>query len=227
MTRQSSVGWACGWLVSAVFWLWIVKKLRFPGPLWKGNEKWNERAHSVGEHLQRFQSHWSYRARALSSVAKSSLSQLDVLNNSNTAAQRITLQINQIATILHCDSKTLRRQECLEITYMAMGFRPHSFPVEGMYVKGIGGLTRVKKKTTHFSWGRGDITIWTTFLRKVPCVFSQLCLPLWTTTSDFYKVFQKDDNYPKNHRKTLTPCVFIVLLTLVLKICSLLLHTQA
>ena len=30
---------------------------------------------------------------------------------------------------------------------MAMGFRPHSFPVGGMYVKGIGRLTKVKKIT--------------------------------------------------------------------------------
>ena len=36
-------------------------------------------------------------------------------------------------------------QECPEITYLAMGFRPHSFPVGGMYVKGIGLLTKVKK----------------------------------------------------------------------------------
>ena len=42
------------------------------------------------------------------------------------------------------------RQECPEITYMAMGFRPHSFPVGGMYVKGIGRLTNVKKKITRF-----------------------------------------------------------------------------
>ena len=39
------------------------------------------------------------------------------------------------------------RQECLEITYMAMGLRPHSFPVRGMYVKGIGWLTKVEKKS--------------------------------------------------------------------------------
>ena len=35
------------------------------------------------------------------------------------------------------------RQECPEITYMAMGFRPHSFPVGGMYLKGTGQLTKV------------------------------------------------------------------------------------
>ena len=29
------------------------------------------------------------------------------------------------------------------ITYMAIGFRPRSFPVGGMYVKGIGRLTKV------------------------------------------------------------------------------------
>ena len=40
-----------------------------------------------------------------------------------------------------------RRQECPEITYVAMGFRPHSFPVRGMYVhmKGFGRLTKIKK----------------------------------------------------------------------------------
>ena len=35
---------------------------------------------------------------------------------------------------------------------MAMGFRPRSFPVGGMYVKGIGRLTKVKKKFTLFSF---------------------------------------------------------------------------
>ena len=47
-------------------------------------------------------------------------------------------------------SDTLRcscshRRECPAITYMAMGFRPRSFPVGGMYVKGVGRLTKVKK----------------------------------------------------------------------------------
>ena len=37
------------------------------------------------------------------------------------------------------------RRECPAITYMAMGFRPRSFPVGGMYVKGVGRLTKVKK----------------------------------------------------------------------------------
>ena len=37
----------------------------------------------------------------------------------------------------------IHRQECPEITYMAMGFRPHSFPVGGMYMKGTGRLTKV------------------------------------------------------------------------------------
>ena len=41
--------------------------------------KWNARAHSVRAHLQHFQSQQSYRAHALSSVAKSSLSQLNML----------------------------------------------------------------------------------------------------------------------------------------------------
>ena len=45
------------------------------------------------------------------------------------------------------NSVSSRRQEWTEITYMAMGFRPHSFPVGGMYVKGIGQLAKVKKKT--------------------------------------------------------------------------------
>ena len=35
------------------------------------------------------------------------------------------------------------RRECPAITYMAMGFQPRSFPVGGMYVKGIGQLTKV------------------------------------------------------------------------------------
>ena len=39
MARESSVGWACGWLVSAVFWLWIERKLRFPGPFSKPKMK--------------------------------------------------------------------------------------------------------------------------------------------------------------------------------------------
>ena len=30
---------------------------------------------------------------------------------------------------------------------MAMDFRPHSFPVGGMYVKGIGRLMKFKKKS--------------------------------------------------------------------------------
>ena len=35
MARQSSVGWACGWLVSAVFGAWIEKELSFPWPFSK------------------------------------------------------------------------------------------------------------------------------------------------------------------------------------------------
>ena len=38
-----------------------------------------------------------------------------------------------------------------EITYMAMGFRPHSFPVGGMFVKGIGRLKKVEKKKAYAS----------------------------------------------------------------------------
>ena len=42
MTRHNSfVGWALGWLVSAVFWAWIEKNSHFPDLLW--NEKWNAR----------------------------------------------------------------------------------------------------------------------------------------------------------------------------------------
>ena len=37
------------------------------------------------------------------------------------------------------------RRECPEITYMAMGSRPHSFPVRGVYMKGTGRRTKVKK----------------------------------------------------------------------------------
>ena len=51
---QPSVGWACGWLVSAVFWSWVEKSSDFPDRFW--NEKWNARAHSVRTHLQHFQS---------------------------------------------------------------------------------------------------------------------------------------------------------------------------
>ena len=43
------------------------------------------------------------------------------------------------------------RRECPEITYMAMGVQPHSFPVGGVYVKGVGRPTKVKKKITRFS----------------------------------------------------------------------------
>ena len=42
-------------------------------------------------------------------------------------------------------SMKLHRRECPEITYMAMGLRPHSFSVGGMYMKGTGRLTKVKK----------------------------------------------------------------------------------
>ena len=39
MARQSFFGWACAWLVSAVFWSWIEKKLWFPGPFSKRKMK--------------------------------------------------------------------------------------------------------------------------------------------------------------------------------------------
>ena len=35
MARQSAAGWACGWLVSPVFWSWIERKLWFPWPFSK------------------------------------------------------------------------------------------------------------------------------------------------------------------------------------------------
>ena len=76
MVRQPNVGRACGWLVSAVFWSWVEKSSDFPDRF--RSEKWNARAHSVRAHLQHFQSRWSYRAHALSSVVKSSLRQLDM-----------------------------------------------------------------------------------------------------------------------------------------------------
>ena len=56
----------CGWKKSSDF----LDRFR--------NENKNGRAHSVGEHLQRFHSARSYRAHALSSVAQRSLSQLDM-----------------------------------------------------------------------------------------------------------------------------------------------------
>ena len=46
---------------------------------------------------------------------------------------------------LHDRCDGCQRRECPAITYMAMGFRPRSFPVGGMYVKGVGRLTKVKK----------------------------------------------------------------------------------
>ena len=76
MARQPSVGWACGWLVPAVFWSWVETCSDFPDRFW--NEKLNARAHSVRAHLQHFRSQRSYCAHAPSSVAKSSLSQLNM-----------------------------------------------------------------------------------------------------------------------------------------------------
>ena len=76
--------------------------------------------------------------------------------NSFTATQQpwhcsTALQLNQIATLSHCDSKTLRLQECPEITYMTMGFGPRSLAFGGMCVKGIGRPTKVEN-ITHFSF---------------------------------------------------------------------------
>ena len=51
-------------------------------------------------------------------------------------SKRIELVLSSLPT---------HRRECPAITYTAMGFRPRSFPVGGMYVKGIGWLTKVKK----------------------------------------------------------------------------------
>ena len=39
MARQPSVGSACGWLVSAVFWSWVENKLWFPWPFSKRKMK--------------------------------------------------------------------------------------------------------------------------------------------------------------------------------------------
>ena len=45
------------------------------------------------------------------------------------------------------DPNSRHRRECSAITYMAMGFWPRSFPVGGMYVKGVGRLTKVNPFT--------------------------------------------------------------------------------
>ena len=63
------------------------------------------------------------------------------------------------------------RRECPAITYMAMGFRPRSFPVGGMYVKGIGRLTKVKKKITCFSFPL--------LLKRKMYFTNPSCLPPW------------------------------------------------
>ena len=57
-------------------WILIEKISYFPDRF--QNKKWNAPAHSVRAHLQHFQSPPSYRAHALSSVAKNSLTQLDM-----------------------------------------------------------------------------------------------------------------------------------------------------
>ena len=53
---------------------------------------------------------------------------------------------------------------------MAMGFRPRSFPVGGMYVKGIGRLTKVKK-ITRFSFPL--------LLKRKKYFTNPSCLPHW------------------------------------------------
>ena len=62
------------------------------------------------------------------------------------------------------------RRECPAITYMAMGFRPRSFPVGGMYVKGVGRLTKVKK-ITRFSFPL--------LLKRKKYFTNPSCLPHW------------------------------------------------
>ena len=72
----------------------------------------------------------------------------------------------RLLTRLQC-----HRRECPAITYMAMGFRPRSFPVGGMYVKGIGQLTKVKKKITRFSFPL--------LLKRKKYFTNPSCLPHW------------------------------------------------
>ena len=64
----------------------------------------------------------------------------------------------------------MRHQECPEITYMAMGFRPHSFPAGGMYVKGIGRLTKVKEITRF---------VFPLLLKRKKCFTNPSCVPHW------------------------------------------------
>ena len=54
---------------------------------------------------------------------------------------------------------------------MTMGFRPHSFPVGGMFVKGIGRLTKVKKKITRFSFPL--------LLKRKKYFTNPSCVPHW------------------------------------------------
>ena len=54
---------------------------------------------------------------------------------------------------------------------MEMGFRPRSFPVGGMYVNGIGRLTKVKKKITCFSFPL--------LLKRKKYFTNPSCLPHW------------------------------------------------
>ena len=57
-----------------------------------------------------------------------------------------------------------------EITYMAMGFRQHSFPVGGLYVKGTGRLLKVEK-VPRFSFPL--------LLKRKMCFTNPLCLHHW------------------------------------------------
>ena len=79
MARQSSVGWAFGWLVSAVIWSCIEKKLWFPGPFSKQKMKcactlrWGAPA--------TFSESTELSCACPNSVVKSSLSQLDMCSS--------------------------------------------------------------------------------------------------------------------------------------------------
>ena len=76
MVHQSSGDWACGWIVSAVFWALIKEELFFPWPF----SKWKKKCSCTLDLCApaTFQSPRSYRVHALSSVAKSSLTQFDM-----------------------------------------------------------------------------------------------------------------------------------------------------
>ena len=95
MARQSCIAGACGWLVSAVFWSWIAKSSYFPDRF--RNEKWNARGHSVCAHRQHFQSRRTCCAYAISSVARSSLTQLDMILKEGAAQPGLNPQRYHLA----------------------------------------------------------------------------------------------------------------------------------